>query len=83
MTKPIKFEIDGTPVEAAADETIWQVARRNGTEKAVRLMQQQSWDVGALTDLAIVMADSSICGLGQAAPNPLLSVLKHFPEDLS
>ncbi len=56
---------------------------RHGTEKAVRLMQQQSWDVGALTDLATVMADASICGLGQAAPNPLLSVLKFFPEDLS
>ena len=46
-------------------------------------LQQQSWDVDALTDLATVMAEASICGLGQAAPNPLLSVLKHFPEDLS
>ena len=56
---------------------------RHGTEKAVKMMMQQSWDVGALKDLATVMADASICGLGQAAPNPLLSVLKFFPEDLS
>jgi formate dehydrogenase len=55
---------------------------RNGTEKAVALMQRQSWDLPALQHLAAVMADASICGLGQAAPNPLLSVLKFFPEDL-
>jgi formate dehydrogenase len=45
-------------------------------------MQGQSWDLPALEDLASVMADASICGLGQAAPNPLLSVFKFFPEDL-
>jgi len=56
---------------------------RNGTEKAVRLMRQGAWDKPLLEDLAGVMRDASICGLGQAAPNPLLSVLKHFPEDLS
>jgi formate dehydrogenase len=55
---------------------------RNGTEKAVALMQRPSWDRPALEDLAQVMMDASICGLGQAAPNPLLSVLKFFPEDL-
>ncbi|HSG94814.1 MAG TPA: NAD(P)H-dependent oxidoreductase subunit E [Afifellaceae bacterium] len=55
---------------------------RNGTEKAVRLMARESWDADALTDLATVMADASICGLGQAAGNPLLSVLKFFPEDI-
>jgi formate dehydrogenase len=55
---------------------------RTGTEKAVKLMQRDSWDIDALNDLAIVMADASICGLGQAAPNPLLSVLKFFPEDI-
>ncbi len=55
---------------------------RNGTEKAVRLMSQDRWDAGLLEDLATVMADASICGLGQAAPNPLRSVLKYFPEDL-
>lgn len=56
---------------------------RNGTEKAVRLMQAKTWDTDALGDLATVMADASICGLGQAAPNPLRSVLKFFPEDLA
>ena len=56
---------------------------RNGTEKAVKLMQRENWDTDALGDLATVMADASICGLGQAAPNPLLSVLKFFPEDLT
>ncbi len=55
---------------------------RSGTEKAARLMEKDNWDIPALEDLAIVMADASICGLGQAAPNPLLSVLKYFPEDL-
>jgi formate dehydrogenase beta subunit len=53
---------------------------RSGTEKAARLMEKEKWDILALKDLAIVMADASICGLGQAAPNPLLSVLKYFPE---
>ncbi len=56
---------------------------RNGTEKAVALMAKDTWDQPLLADLAQVMADASICGLGQAAPNPLRSVLKHFPEDLA
>jgi formate dehydrogenase len=56
---------------------------RNGTEKAVKLMQATAWETDALEDLATVMADASICGLGQAAPNPLRSVLKFFPEDLT
>jgi len=55
---------------------------RSGTEKAARLMEKDKWDTVALEDLAIVMADASICGLGQAAPNPLLSVLKYFPEHI-
>jgi formate dehydrogenase beta subunit len=55
---------------------------RNGTEKAVKLMQQGVWDQALLSDLAQVMADASICGLGQAAPNPLKSVIKYFPDDL-
>ena len=55
---------------------------RSGTEKAARLMEKSKWDVEALEDLAGVMADASICGLGQAAPNPLTSVLKFFPEDV-
>jgi formate dehydrogenase len=55
---------------------------RNGTEKAVKLMAAETWDAGLLEELAATMRDASICGLGQAAPNPLSSVLKFFPEDL-
>jgi len=54
---------------------------RVGTEKAVKLMERDDWDLALLTELANVMRDASICGLGQAAPNPLLSVIKHFPEE--
>jgi NADH:ubiquinone oxidoreductase subunit F (NADH-binding)/NADH:ubiquinone oxidoreductase subunit E len=56
---------------------------RVGTEKAVKLMQQPKWDEGLLEQLGQAMSDASICGLGQAAANPLRSVLKHFREDLS
>jgi len=55
---------------------------RNGTEKAVQLMSEPRWDAETLNDLAQVMRDASICGLGQAAPNPLVSVLKFFPDDV-
>ncbi len=55
---------------------------RNGTEKAVALMSRERWDKGLLTDLSSVMLDASICGLGQAAPNPLLTVMKHFPDEV-
>ena len=56
---------------------------RNGTEKALALMRDRKWDRAALEDLSTVMADASICGLGQAAPNPIRSVFKYFPEDLA
>ena len=56
---------------------------RNGTEKALALMRAAKWDRTALEDLSTVMADASICGLGQAAPNPIRSVFKYFPEDLA
>jgi formate dehydrogenase beta subunit len=55
---------------------------RNGTEKAVKLMADGNWNPELLDDLGQVMADASICGLGQAAPNPVRSVFKYFPEDL-
>jgi formate dehydrogenase len=55
---------------------------RTGTEKAVKLMSERKWDQGTLADLAQVMRDASICGLGQAASNPVMSVLKFFPDDL-
>jgi formate dehydrogenase len=53
---------------------------RVGTEKAVKLMTEKNWNTELLKDLSDVMADSSICGLGQAAPNPLLCVMKYFPN---
>ncbi|MCC7347636.1 MAG: NAD(P)H-dependent oxidoreductase subunit E [Variibacter sp.] len=55
---------------------------RVGTEKAVKLMAQAPWDEGLLNELSAVMRDASICGLGQAAPNPLVSVFKYFRDDL-
>jgi formate dehydrogenase len=55
---------------------------RAGTEKAVKLMSQPRWDEALLNDLTRVMSDASICGLGQAAMNPVKQVLKHFREDL-
>ena len=55
---------------------------RNGTEKAVALMSQPHADTDLLSELSIAMTDASICGLGQAASNPLSSVMKHFPEDI-
>ena len=56
---------------------------RVGTEKAVKLMQQPDWDTGLLEELSQCMVDASICGLGQAAPNPLRHVLKFFPEEVT
>jgi formate dehydrogenase len=55
---------------------------RVGTEKAIKLMAKAPWDEPMLNDLADVMRTASICGLGQAAPNPLVSVFKYFPEEL-
>jgi formate dehydrogenase len=55
---------------------------RVGTEKAAKLMEQGPWDANLLSQLSDVMRDASICGLGQAAPNPLLCVLKYFPDEL-
>ena len=56
---------------------------RVGTEKAVKLMSEHAWDKELLIELSAAMASASICGLGQAAPNPLLCILKYFPEELS
>ena len=55
---------------------------RVGTEKAAVLMAEDEWDIDTLNDLATVMVDASICGLGQAAPNPMLSVIRYFPQEL-
>lgn len=55
---------------------------RVGCEKAVKLMQAPKWDKDLLKDLCSVMADASICGLGQAAPNPIKLMMQHFPEEI-
>jgi formate dehydrogenase len=56
---------------------------RVGTEKAAQLMAKGPWDPALLDELSALMRDASICGLGQAAPNPLLCVLKYFPDELT
>ena len=55
---------------------------RVGTAKAAHLMDQPKWDLPLLADLSLVMRDASICGLGQAAPNPMDCVVKYFPHEL-
>ena len=56
---------------------------RVGTAKAVTLMDKPSWDLALVAELSQVMRDASICGLGQAAPNPMDSVVKYFPHELA
>jgi NADH:ubiquinone oxidoreductase subunit F (NADH-binding) len=56
---------------------------RTGCSKAVQLMQEDVWDQPLLEDLCDVMQDASICGLGQAAPNPIRLTMKHFPDEIS
>ena len=55
---------------------------RVGCEKAVKLMQADTWDQPLLEDLCTAMGDASICGLGQAAPNPIRLVMKHFNDEI-
>ena len=55
---------------------------RVGTDKAAQLMEAAHWDQATLEDLSQVMIDASICGLGQAAPNPIRSVVKHFAHEI-
>jgi formate dehydrogenase beta subunit len=55
---------------------------RVGCEKAVQLMQADTWDQGLLEELCQVMGDASICGLGQAAPNPIRLVMQHFGDEI-
>jgi formate dehydrogenase len=56
---------------------------RVGTSKAAKLMQAKSWDQSTLEDLSVVMTDASICGLGQAAPNPIRCIHKYFPHEVA
>ena len=55
---------------------------RVGTAKALNLIEDENWDTELLDELSQAMVDASICGLGQAAPNPLLCVMKYFPDEL-
>jgi formate dehydrogenase len=66
-----------------ADESCGQCTPcRVGTEKALSLMRERTWDQPLIEELSQAMMDASICGLGQAAPNPALSVLKYFPKEV-
>ena len=66
------------------DETCGQCTPcRAGCSKAVQLMQADKWDQPLLQDMCDVMQDASICGLGQAAPNPIRLTMKHFSEEVS
>jgi formate dehydrogenase beta subunit len=56
---------------------------RVGTAKALKLMEKKKWDQPLLKELSQAMMDASICGLGQAAPNPVLSVMKYFPNEVA
>jgi formate dehydrogenase len=56
---------------------------RVGTAKALKLMEQPGWDQPLLKELSQAMVDASICGLGQAAPNPALSVIRYFPKEIT
>ena len=74
----------GRIAEFFEDESCGQCTPcRVGTEKAVKLMAQGPWDPDLLTELSALMRDASICGLGQAAPNPVRSVLAHKPRILA
>jgi formate dehydrogenase len=55
---------------------------RVGTAKAIGLMGETRWNRPLLKELSLAMMDASICGLGQAAPNPALSVMKYFPQEV-
>jgi formate dehydrogenase len=66
-----------------ADESCGQCTPcRVGTVKALQLMERGQWDAPLLQELSQAMMDASICGLGQAAPNPVLTVLKYFPKEV-
>ena len=67
-----------------ADESCGQCTPcRVGTEKMLGLLERDEWDADQLQRLAQVMQDASICGLGQAAPNPVTSLLRFFPAELA
>ncbi|HEX4859174.1 MAG TPA: NADH-ubiquinone oxidoreductase-F iron-sulfur binding region domain-containing protein, partial [Usitatibacteraceae bacterium] len=67
-----------------ADESCGQCTPcRVGTQKAVQLLEESTWRKGLLEELSQAMVDASICGLGQAAPNPIRCVIKYFPHEIA
>jgi formate dehydrogenase beta subunit len=67
-----------------ADESCGQCTPcRAGTVKALGLMSERRWNQALLEERSVAMADSSICGLGQAAPNPIRCVMKYFPHEIT
>lgn len=73
----------GNVMKFFAEESCGQCTPcRVGTAKALQLMQAPKWDRGLLEELSGAMADASICGLGQAAPNPIRTVMKYFPREV-
>ena len=92
-TAPVPLTPDGrAALEAWAAEAAgaeWPTGARirldleDGTAKALSLMERPKWDQPLLDELSKAMMDASICGLGQAAPNPLLCVMKYFPNEVA
>ncbi|MBX3651668.1 MAG: NAD(P)H-dependent oxidoreductase subunit E [Burkholderiales bacterium] len=73
----------GNVMKFFAEESCGQCTPcRVGTAKALQLMDAPKWDRGLLEELSGAMADASICGLGQAAPNPIRTVMKYFPKEV-
>ena len=81
LTTPYRFSVGGKTVERRITGGLlghWAV----WTQRAVELMRAPRWDRALLEELGDVMADASICGLGQAAPNPIRTVMKYFPKEV-
>ena len=73
---PVHWSVNGHHYALVLGPVTWHTA------KAAELMARPIWDLALLEDLSVVMRDSSICGLGQAAPNPIDCVVKYFPHEL-
>jgi formate dehydrogenase len=70
-------------IQFFADESCGQCTPcRVGCSRAAQLMESPSWDAPLLEELATVMEDASICGLGQAAPNPIRCTIRYFPKEV-
>ena len=88
---PVSFTLNGKTVVGRSDQSLLEIADescgqctpcRVGTVKALDLMGDKRWNAPLLQELSQAMMDASICGLGQAAPNPVLTVLKYFPKEV-